>query len=88
MDFGGDFGSVLVEKNVWPFLVEKMGSPPRGPDENTNLETVISHKLIDTVFFEHLNFVRLFVDMCDNSISHLCQCKCHYSRNLCRKFDF
>ena len=27
MDFGGDFGSVLVEKNVWPFLVEKMGSP-------------------------------------------------------------
>ena len=28
MDFGGDFGSVLVEKNVWPFLVEKMGSPP------------------------------------------------------------
>ena len=29
MDFGGDFGSVLVEKNVWPFLVEKMGSPPK-----------------------------------------------------------
>ena len=27
MDFGGDFGSVLVEKTVWPFSVEKMGSP-------------------------------------------------------------
>ena len=26
IDFVGDFGSVLVEKNVWPFLVEKMGS--------------------------------------------------------------
>ena len=26
-DFGGDFGRVLVEKNVWSFLVEKMGSP-------------------------------------------------------------
>ena len=26
-DFGGDFGRVLVEKNVWSFLVEKMRSP-------------------------------------------------------------
>ena len=25
--FGGDFGMILVEKNVWSFLVEKMGSP-------------------------------------------------------------
>ena len=28
--FGGDFGMILVEKNVWSFLVEKMGSPASG----------------------------------------------------------
>ena len=55
MGFGGDFGSVFVEKNVWPFLMEKMGSPLHDP-----LVQLLTHlKTSNTNFICHRNFFKM-----------------------------
>ena len=52
------------------------------------LKTIVGHKLIDHVFFECLNFIRLLVNMFDNLVSYFRERISHNSSNFCGEFYF